>query len=361
MKRPLATVAWLLTPLLMLPFATPAQAAASGVNDRAHFFSPGAVTQADEIIHQINQRHHKDVLVETWPDIPQDMRQEYEQLGKERFFEQWAGNRARGQGVDGILILIARDPPHLQVWDGNKTQQRLFPTSDIDTLKRQLADHFRQRQYDEGLLQAVRYIQQQMDANVPAAGRSGAVPPVYSPQTNRPLPVPRQSWGIGGLACLIIGVILVIMLIRGIFGRSGGGYYGGGRYIPPGGAYPPGGYPPGGYPPGAYPPAGGYAYGGGGGGFGRGFLGGLLGGALGGYAANKWEQNQQGGYAPPPAGSQDNSSGVDTGGTSGGADFGAADQSSGADFGGGGGADFGGGGGSDFGGGDSGASSGSDF
>jgi len=360
-----------IAPLTLLLAGSPVFGASLGVYDSAKLFSGDAISQAEQIIHQINQKHHKDVRVDTFPEIPSDMRGLYEQQGKERFYTGWASQLAKREAVDGILILITREPGHLQVWLGNDTQQRFFSLDDRSQLDAKLATAFKQNQYDDGLLQGVEFIQQQMDANAPATGSRGSAPPMGGfPESGTHPPYfpssPHTEFHFGGIACLIVGVILFIVLIRAVFGRAGGGSYG-----RPGGYYPPqGGYPPaGGYPMSGYPPQGGYGYGGGGSGFGHGFLGGLLGGAIGGYAADKWMGQGQapgGGFVPPASGGgADFGSGVDTSGTSSGADFGSSGPSGGADFGsGGGGADFGGGGGgSDFGGGggDSGGSSGSDF
>jgi uncharacterized protein len=331
--------ALLIAPLLLLAGASHALAASSGVRDEARFFSPDAVDQANQIIQQINERHGKDLLIETFPQIPPDMKSQFDQLGKDPFFEQWARTRFQSQGVDGVYLLVCRNPGHIQLEVGDKTRLRLFTLVDRNRGTGILLSAFRNKQYDQGLLQFVRFVQQRMDANASAAG-SGAVAPNsnYPPS---PYPTYRyhtstnRSWSLGGIACLVIGIVLLIALVRGIFGRSGGGYYGGGGgYYPPGG----GGYPP---PAGGYYP-GGYG-GGGGGGFGRGFLGGLLGGALGGYAADRWMQGQQQGYTPPVSGGQDMSSGPDTSSTGTGGDFGGG----GGDFGGGGG-DSGGSGGGDF-------------
>jgi uncharacterized membrane protein YgcG len=336
---------WMIAPLMLLAAGTLASAASNGVRDEVHFFSPAAIDQANQIIQQIDEKRGKDLLIETVPQISPDMKSQFDQQGKNQFFEQWARTRAQSQGVNGVYVLICKDPPHIQVEVGNKTRQKLFTMADRDRMLQILISAFRGKQYDQGLLEAARLVQQRMDANAAAAGTAVAppgssMPPPYNYRSN-----PRTGFGIGGIACLVIGVILLVVMLRGIFGRSGGSYYGG-----QGGGY----YPQGG----AYPPAGGYSPGGGGGGFGQGFLGGLLGGAVGGYAADRWMHGgqQQGGYASPPTGGgQDSSSGPDTSFSGTGGDFGG---------GGGGGGDFGGGGGGgDFGsgGGDSGGSGGGDF
>lgn len=364
MKRSVPRVSLLIAPMFLLLFGPPTLGASAGVRDDAHFFSSSAISQADQVISQINARHHRDVLIETVPSVPQDMAQQEQSLGRKAFFTQWADQRALQEGVTGVYVLICKDPPHLQAAVGNATAQRMFTTADRDELGRRMLAPFKAQDYDQGLLDGVRFIQQQMDAHVPSGGggmtqyNGGSAAPIgpygSSPVHTNP-PRGDMSWGFGSIACLIVAVILGIILIRGVMGRSGGSYGAPGGYYPPGGgAYPPGG----GYAPPGY--GGGYA-GGGGSGFGRGFLGGLLGGALGGYAAERWTgQNQQqgGGYMPQGpvgggGGAPDYNPGPDTSFSSSGGDFGGSDSS------GGGGGDFGGGGGGgDFGGGGGGGDSG---
>lgn len=366
MKPKTPRVLWTFALLMLLAASSAAPAASLGVRDDAKFFSPAAVSQAEQTIRQINQKHHRDVLVETIASVPADQQDQLQQLGKTKFFQNWADQRALQQGVRGVYILICRQPSHLQVAAGNVTEAHQFTVADRDELSRMLLASFKQEDFDGGLIQGVNFIQQRMDANAPASGSGAAaaqtgtgtsapLPSGNTGQTNYPsVPHGQTSWGLGGIACAIIGVIVIIMLIRGVMGRAGGGYGRPGGYYPPGGG---GGYPQGG----GYPPqGGGYGYGGGGGGgsgFGRGFLGGLLGGAVGGYAADKWMHGQQqGGGAVPPTGAGggafDPGNQADTSFNSTGGDFGSPDAGSG----GGGGGDFGGGGdtgggGGDFGGG----------
>jgi hypothetical protein len=328
----------------------PARAASLGVHDEAHFFSSGAISQAEQVIRQINDRHHRDLLVETVPEVPQDLQAQEQSQGRDQFFKQWADKRASEQGVTGVYVLICKNPAHLQAAVGNATSERLFTPADRDGLGRQMLSAFKEKQYDQGLLNGVHFVAQQMDAHVasrassvaqPSSSSGSAAPgaPYGSPPVQTNPPRGDTGWGFGSIACVIVAVILGIVLIRGVMGRSRG------SYGQPGGGYPPGG---GAYPPGAYPPAGGYGGGypaAGGSGFGRGFLGGLLGGALGGYATEKWSERNQpqgGGYVPPASGGggADYNPGPDTSFSSSGGDFGSSDAG-----GGGGGGDFGGGGG----------------
>jgi hypothetical protein len=341
----------ILLPAMLLALMAGAAIAASGngIHDDGKFFSDGAIAQATKIIDQIDQKHQKDLLVETIPSISDDQQAQLATEGKEAFFHNMADSRARAAGVNGVYILVCKDPSYLLVEAGKNTRQRAFTLDDVSALRTKLVSAFKQKQFDQGLIDGATFVQQRMNAHASASTGSGTMPPPMSSGNRFPAPPQsNQSWGIGGIACALIAIVFGIVALRGIFGRSRGGYYPqqGGYYPPQGG----GGYPQqgGGYYPQQQ---------GGGSGFGRGFLGGLLGGAVGGYAADKWMHGGQSGGSVPPSGGD--SAGGSFGGSSSGPDFGGGgDASAGGDFGG------GGGGGGDFsggGGGDSGGGSGGDF
>jgi hypothetical protein len=369
----------LILPLLacaagVFAFAGSARAASSGVQDDGQFFSSDAVSQADRIIQDIKSRHKKDVLVQTYTSIPDNLQAKFQSLGKQKFFEQWAREIGRSQHVNGIVILATKTPGHLEADIGNETQQKAFTESDRNQLVSTMLGYFKQQQYDDGLLSGLKFIQSRMDQNLGSAGASsygntpsgsGSSGSAQSPTPYYP-PSARTSGGgfpVGGLVCLGIGVLLIVFLIIRAFNssRGAGGGYGGG---PP----PPGGYPPGGGYQQGYGPGGGYG-GGGGGGFGRGILGGLLGGALGAWGYDRLSGRSGGSEYPSSTGGAasggdfgSNPNQPDTNFSGSGGDFDSS-SSSGGDFGssgdsGGGGADFGSSGGDFGGGGDSGGGGG---
>jgi hypothetical protein len=378
--RPSPTPVAALVPLLLL-----ASAASAQVRDDARFFSPQTVARANETIDRVRQQYRKTVVVETYDAVPGNLQGDLQQLGRDRFYAQWADNRMRSMSLDGLLILITKNPGRVQVGLGKATPDRTFTVSDREQVRKVLADNFRSQQYDAGLQQAMDFVYRRMGENAgpeaTAGGRGAATsPPQSSPRgyggvagganstpgrTSVPPVATGRSCGMGSMLCLIIGIVVVVMLVRGVFSRrsAGGAGYGGGYGGP--GMPPP---PPGGVygQPGYGQPG----YGGGGGGFGRGVLGGLLGGVLGSWGYNRMNRPPGSGSTGFDTGTGDASAGglprtdpATFGG--GGADY----SSSGSDFGGGGGSDLGGGGGgSDFGGGgggggggDTGGSSGSDF
>ena len=91
----------------------PAWALTPAVHDDAGFFSADAVTKADANIKDIKERHHKDLLIETFPTPPADKEEEAKgDDGKANpsFFAAWALQRARAQHVNGIYVLDLQRP-----------------------------------------------------------------------------------------------------------------------------------------------------------------------------------------------------------------------------------------------------------
>jgi uncharacterized protein len=332
-------------------YRLPDGSALAEVKDDTGMFSSSAIGQADQLTRQIKQKYGKEMLVEVFAEIPAELRSQYSPDRKDQFFAEWMTRRAQELKVNGVYALICRNPSHLQVDAGADTKKRAFTAQNIEQLKNILVTQFRSKQFDEGLLEGVNYVDRTMAANLGSGGAAGSANPQYhyqapgNPAPDRPATKSGMSWI---WWVLLIGIAIFI-LSRFLRSRAPGGTMNQQRY--PGGYGPAGGYPPGGYPPGSYPPQSG--------GFGRGLMGGLLGGMAGGWLYDKFgHRHESSGYAPPPdsSGFTGPSVGDDAGqgftGGSGG-DFGG-----GADTGGGGG-DFGGGGDTGGGGGDGGA--GGDF
>src|SRR5262245_34211378 len=126
-----------------------AQAAIAEVRDEAHFFSADAVAQANEIIKEIKQRYKKDLLIETVGHVPDNKRDEANSSDakvKGHFFANWAIERARMEGVNGIYVLITREPGHVEVAVGNQTHA-VFSNEERHRLSQLLLTHFRREEY----------------------------------------------------------------------------------------------------------------------------------------------------------------------------------------------------------------------
>jgi uncharacterized membrane protein YgcG len=311
-----------------------AHAMGAGIQDAAGFFSKDAIATAEQQITAIHQKFGKDLRVETYAHIPTDRADQYVPEKRHEFFATWAYQRAKALGLDGVIVLICKDPAFLQVEVGERTKQRAFTLANRDHLRELLVTAFRQRQSDDGLRQVVAYYGQTLHANLGAAS-TGARPSLPAPQEF----LPRVPQGNRNLFWLI-GILVAVGLCLGwvLRRRSGPGEE---RSFPPSSGYAPSEYrsaPPGvGYPP---PDA---RYGsGGGGGFGRGFGAGILGGLLGGWLGNRLSHRDASAssdaFAPPddpspstPGGGDNTSPGPDFSGEvpsdfGGGGDFGAEQE-----------------------------------
>ncbi|HEX5269781.1 MAG TPA: hypothetical protein VFW33_04800, partial [Gemmataceae bacterium] len=310
----------------------------------------------------------QDLLIETYPGIPADKKAAYEKVKDDKekrkhFFAEWGRERFKEAEVNGVYILITKDPGFLQIEVGNVTAGHAFTMENRDHLEALMLKEFKAKEYDKGLLDGVNYVKTAMGDNLKRA-KADRAEPAAPPPTDYPSG-PRESrpthlFGGGWLGLLCVGLAVVagiwvlFAVIRALSGARRG--------------YGPGGYGGPAYGGPAY--GGGYGYGpGGGGGFLSGMLGGLFGGAAGGWLYDRFFHGggtPAGGYGggyggtatPGPEAPQDQPQDTDATGVGGSFDNGDGGDAGGGDFGGDtgggdvGGGDFGGGG--DVGGGDTG-------
>jgi hypothetical protein len=86
-------------------------------------------------------------------------------------------------------VLITKQPSHLHVAVGDKTRQRAFTLKDRDGLRDQLITSFKQKQFDQGLLSAVRTFRDTVSSNLGGSSAAATAAPVergewQPPQSN---------------------------------------------------------------------------------------------------------------------------------------------------------------------------------
>ncbi len=303
----------------------------SGVRDHAGFFSETAKTTAGRTISDIEKNLKKDVLIETFAEVPADVKKGIDLADKAAvgaMFEKWTLQQARQLKVNGVYVLLTKEPAHLQVIVGNETQKQAFTQADRATLVSTMLAKLRAKQNDDALLDGVNFVQATMRSHVVVRG------PVRSnvgvPQSAPPMRVPeaasessRPMWMWVLLALIGVGVILFIMGLIRAMTRSNNSTPG----MPP-------------------------QLGGGGGGFMSSLLGGMFGAAAGMWLYDQFSGNHGNAFGSDRSndsnsGGDDGFSRRDTDYSSSGSDFGDSSGGGGGDSGGGGG-DSGGGGGGDF-------------
>jgi len=148
------------------------------VIDGGMFFSEEAVSEADDIIRSIKQGYDRDVVVDTYDSIPDDLKDDLARDGREKFYEDWLNRRARQLGVHGVFVLMTREPGRVQVGVDRPTRRRDFTVADRESLREILASAFRARQFDRGLLDGLRFVRQRMAENT--SNPAGAPVPVLT-------------------------------------------------------------------------------------------------------------------------------------------------------------------------------------
>ena len=140
------------------------------VKDEGSFFSAEAVKKAIQEIVATDQRYGKDLIVETIKEIPADRKKGYNPAKRQEFFATWARERARAEKVNGVYVLICKDPPHLQVEVGNETKKKAFTIKDRDKMAQMLLRHFREKKFDDGLAEAVKFFETTLESNLGEKG-----------------------------------------------------------------------------------------------------------------------------------------------------------------------------------------------
>lgn len=175
-----------LAPLVLLTCCAPALALLRPtVVDGADLFKQETIDKADEVIRQVKRQFGKDLMIETYKTIPVDQQADFQRKGKEQFYDQWIESRAQALGVNGIMILITKEPGRIQVVADRATQQKAFSAQDREELKGILANAFRQQQFDEGLTAAVEFVRTRLERNAggAAAGAGDPRDPAGAPAT----------------------------------------------------------------------------------------------------------------------------------------------------------------------------------
>jgi uncharacterized membrane protein YgcG len=174
---------------LLVALVAQPRAASAGIHqlwDQAHLFKLETLDQVSTSLQQLNERFDKDLMIETFASIPDDFKQRYNDQDREKFYDGWAIAEGRQLGVNGILILITADPRHLHVVVGYETRKVAFTLADRDELVAQLTNSFRNKDYDGGITNAVKFVHDRMSRNLAAAATAPKGPgtrPATGPST----------------------------------------------------------------------------------------------------------------------------------------------------------------------------------
>jgi hypothetical protein len=160
--------------------AAAAPAFSRPIYDQAELFSPEAVRQADDEAREISRDFRVAVLVDTFSTVPTLRRLRAhlnEPQAREHFFTDWARSKAKRAGVSGIYVFICKEPApvEVRVIAGRHLLDHAFTEADCEQLRHRLQDLLQQGRADEGLHEALRFVQAALHTRV------GILPEVRDP------------------------------------------------------------------------------------------------------------------------------------------------------------------------------------
>lgn len=195
MSRKLTTLVVAVLPLLLLGRARPAAGGVHEVWDAAHFTKASTLEHVRQILDEIHSRFGKDLMIETFPDIPDHLKPLLQKDGKDAFYRNWAWSDADLLEVNGVIVLVTGDPRHLRVEVGKETRKRAFTLDDSDELMKGMGGYFHKNDFDGGLVYAAEFVRDRMARNM-----GGAASPASTQPTTRPTTQPTGTQPSGGPA-----------------------------------------------------------------------------------------------------------------------------------------------------------------
>jgi uncharacterized membrane protein YgcG len=181
-------VSGMILSLCVLAAARPAVAGVHQVWDEAHFLKLPTIDQVDQIINTIHDRFGKDLMIETFASIPDDLKPNLQKVGKDKFFEDWTISEGSELGLNGVIILVTGEPRHLQVEIGLETRKKAFTAADRTELITQMATAFRNNDFDRGILHAAQFVHDRMARNLGAGATTQPTTQPAAPATTQPTP-----------------------------------------------------------------------------------------------------------------------------------------------------------------------------
>ncbi len=152
-----------------LVLAAPLSAVAPVVHDDAKFFTPDTVKKLNEIAHDIAGKSGRDLLIETFPSVPADQAEKVKGMNREdreKYFRQWGEERVKAAVVNGVYILICKEPAHLEVVVTRGGEGAIDQEARKKLIDQLLTD-FREKHFDEGILKAAHSVQDRFAGKKP--------------------------------------------------------------------------------------------------------------------------------------------------------------------------------------------------
>jgi hypothetical protein len=137
-----------------------------GVRDDGRYFSAAALTKANDEVCGLLHATGRDLLVETYAAVPAELAEKVQSLegaNRAAFFRDWAKKRSAAAGVNGVTVLICRDPGYLTVAVSESAKAAFDPEAS-KRLREALKAKVQDGNADDGLLAIVRQVREAFTA-----------------------------------------------------------------------------------------------------------------------------------------------------------------------------------------------------
>ena len=111
------------------------------IHDRAGLFQFDTVAKAREGLRQYRREYHRDLFLETFahpPTTDQSLVRRLIRQHQDKYFTNWARQRADAIGVDGVYVLICKEPKHVIVLVHPNTPEQAFSGDKAKELRKRL-------------------------------------------------------------------------------------------------------------------------------------------------------------------------------------------------------------------------------
>jgi uncharacterized membrane protein YgcG len=149
---------------LWLALAGRSVAVAPEIKDDGKFFSAETIKKANDEIREIAAKYGRDFLLESYATVPADQVAKVKEMNKKErnaFFRAWAAARMKERAVNGVYVLVCKDPAYLLVGFTAKAKESLGADA-RDKIEEILRKEFEEKRYDQGLLAAIKFVREKL-------------------------------------------------------------------------------------------------------------------------------------------------------------------------------------------------------
>jgi hypothetical protein len=165
----LSRTRWLLVPALLLfwlGLVGPAPAVyPPPIKDDGKFFSAEVADKANKKIKEVYDSSKKDLVIETYAAFPDAKKLPEEANKKAEAITAWSKSRAKELGVNGVYVLICKEPTVFRIQVDPRTYRRAFTKSDIERLSKTMIAGLREKKFDDALKGGVDVVEAALKAN----------------------------------------------------------------------------------------------------------------------------------------------------------------------------------------------------